>query len=193
MSVKEDSAHQEMIVKNTGESALLVVGVWTIGKTMSPSHHGAALDTLKARLPGLSACTTLRLPTDELRSEARVVTEPYDPARQQQAESFGPPRDVAIQDVFVTLQAPSGRWYTVSEGGAIDNLSPTARAHDGTQDESRLLFEMMGETDVLDVVGDTVAEEVDVERQLVAEVEADTDILEGVPRALASYESNGCA
>ncbi len=122
-----------------------------------------------------------------------MVTEPYDPARQQQAESFGPPRDVAIQDVFVTLQAPSGRWYTVSEGGAIDNLSPTARAHDGTQDESRLLFEMMGETDVLDVVGDTVAEEVDVERQLVAEVEADTDILEGVPRALASYESNGCA
>lgn len=194
VSVRVESPGGGIKVVNRGESAVLEIGLWSVGVTASRSN-GNSLDTIKAELPGLSACTDLTVPMEEFRREARLTTSPYDAQRQADAESFGPPTDVAVDDVFVTLQAPSGRWYTVSEGGAIDDVSAGVEfaADEESHVEHPQLFRAMGGTEVLDVLGDTIAEGVDVERLFITEIEASANILEGVPRAVAAPSSNGCA
>jgi hypothetical protein len=89
-----------------------------VGENTS-AKSGKSLDLILARLPGLSACTSLDLPLDELRKEAQIVTIPYDAEQQREARTYG---EAAVQDVSATFQAPSGRWYMVSHGGSVEEV-----------------------------------------------------------------------
>lgn len=190
VSIQTDAKHRVIHVTNTGDSALVRLGVWSVGENRS-AQAGNSLDLILARLPGLSACTSLSLSFDELRKEAQIVTTPYDAQQQREAETYG---EAAVQDVFATFQAPSGRWYTVSDGGSLEEvqLSPLEESGNRIIAEDQELFAAMGDSDGLAVIGDTLAEGADVQRLFVTEIEADNRILEGVPRAIATYPPNNC-
>lgn len=103
MSIEADLKHKVVWIANKGESALLPLGMWSIGVNESAN----TLDTVKAKLPGLSACTTLRLPMEEFTRSARIVTTPFDEEEEKREKAYGTATVDAVQDVFVTLRAPS--------------------------------------------------------------------------------------
>jgi hypothetical protein len=165
LSISLTSGRIEVV--NDSELPLVNAAIWTLGESWPNPTEGARIDTIRARLAGVGACKTLRI---SLKSYLASVV--------------GKVSNPAAGEAYLTFQAPSGAWYTVSSARSLERVDVSgADAIDASK-----------QTPSNAVLGDTlfegdVSSEVELESQLpIGPVTPVTGATEGVAEVLP----NGC-
>ena len=143
LSVDFSDSEASIEIANFSDFPLIDSLVWTLGVAQEPNGD-ERLDTVRAPLAGLGACRTVRVSIEALRDSV-VLDSSYDYTPEELEEIVAP---AAIQEAFLTVQAPSGAWYTISE-----NIS-----YERVEGEPGNAEQAASQTPADQILGDTVAE-----------------------------------
>ncbi len=139
---------------------------------------------------GLSACSTIGLPVQQLVGAAAIAPNDLRTHADPPETLTLPP---VIEEVYVTFQTPSRIWYTVGQGGFLETAGVDEDRDVPISNEYNDPMEVVGFTRANYLLGDKVAEGADVERRYTAGIGGVRPVARADLRsALATFRSNGC-